>query len=68
MCADATPPAEGASYSACTAVMWTDSANVAPGLFDGLTAEAASTVAASMLGAWALAFCLRALRKQIEAA
>jgi hypothetical protein len=61
VCVDTAPPAEAATFSSCTAVAWTDSANVAPGLFDGLTMDSVSPVAVSILSLWALAFCIRAI-------
>lgn len=68
VCTDSVPPAEGATFTACTATVWTDSSNVVNGIFDGLTADSATAVAAAMLTVWGLAFALRMLRKQLEAA
>ena len=68
VCADATPPAEAATFSACTAVAWTDASNVSPGLFDGLTMDSITPVAVAMMTLWALAWGIRALVTAVKTA
>jgi hypothetical protein len=66
VCTDTTAPAEASAFSSCTTVAWTDSANVAPGLFDGATIETMSPVAGAILLLWAIAFGVRKCMDAVE--
>jgi hypothetical protein len=59
VCTDNPAPAEASAFSSCTSVAWTDSGNVAPGIFDGATIETMSPVAGSILLLWAMAYGIR---------
>ncbi|MGE0581715.1 MAG: hypothetical protein AB7P31_06250 [Steroidobacteraceae bacterium] len=51
-CDDATPPAEGAAFSACTAVVWQEQPSAIP----ELTLDGAAQVAGAVLMLWTLAY------------
>jgi hypothetical protein len=59
VCTDVTAPAEASAFSSCTGVAWTDSSNVAPGLFDGFTPDMALLCAGSVMVLWAVAWVVR---------
>jgi hypothetical protein len=65
VCTDASPPTEASAFSSCTAVAWTDAANVAPGLFDGFTMADALAVAGPVMVLWSIAFSVRVLSSMI---
>jgi hypothetical protein len=66
VCADVAAPIEGAAYSACTSVVWTDASNLNTSIFSGLTMASGSLIAVAILTTWALAFVLRQSRKTVN--
>jgi hypothetical protein len=59
VCGDASSPVEGAAFSACASVAWTDSSNLSSGLFDGLTLDSACLIGAGVLMLWGFAYGIR---------